>query len=139
MPTKKARKVGGKKSKRRPRMGAGFFDSLGDAFTGIARGVNGVARGLIGGRRRRRGGEMVDEAGNVINNPNPVDSAPVLPPKEYKKGFLGTLAKTNDLLKDTGIISKGLKTYGFNPFGIADVAEKFGYGRRRRRGGACKF
>lgn len=64
--------------------------------------------------------------------------------RHHGAGFWGDVWDTvkkvaqpvNKLLKDTGIISKGLKAFGQN--GLGSAAEKLGYGHRRKkhRGGA---
>lgn len=106
-----------KKVARRRRVGR---SALGDVLAYASKAVN-------GGRRRRRGGERFDEAGNEL----PSNAKEYVPSGggEAPKTLIGKLNKT---LRDSGVISKGLKNFGWDT--LATGANAIGYGRRRGRG-----
>jgi hypothetical protein len=102
--------------------GAGLGDFLAGTLqglgTGVGRGANNLLAGLFGGskRRPRRGGAEAE--------PMPVQAPTSL------------VGKLNKIAKDSQVLSKGLKEFGFG--GLSNAASTLGYGRRKRKGGAVK-
>jgi hypothetical protein len=113
-----ARKHGGAR-KRGGGLGDFLANSLVGLGSGLGRGSNALLSGLFGGskRRPRRGGASQPE------------DMPVQAPTSL-------VGKLNKIAKDSQVLSKGLKEFGFG--GLSNAASTLGYGRRKRKGGAVK-
>lgn len=110
----KARKHGG---------GLGDFlaNSLIGLGSGLGKGSNALLSGLFGGskrRTRRKGGATMEEGAAVPQAPTSL------------------VGRLNKIAKDSQVLSKGLREFGFT--GLSNAASTLGYGKRRKRGGNLK-
>lgn len=116
-----ARKHGGARRKQGAGIGEFLSGALTGLGTGLGRGTNSLLSGLFGGSKKRpmrasqgrkRGGAMEGET----------------------MGPQSLVGRLNKIAKDSQIVSKGLKEFGFG--GLGNAAASLGYGKRRKRGGA---
>jgi hypothetical protein len=110
-----ARKHGGARRKQGAGIGEFLSGALTGLGTGLGRGTNSLLSGLFGGAKKRpmrkRGGAAEGET----------------------MGPQSLVGRLNKIAKDSQIVSKGLKEFGFG--GLGSAAASLGYGKRRKRGG----